>query len=141
MTAPTDYQKPLPVKTSDNAPYWESARRHALELQQCTACGAFRYPPGQYCPRCLSDSYEWRPVSGKGTIYSFIIVYQRYDPSFAQDLPYNVAVVELEEGPRLITNVVGCRNEDLQVGMPVVITYEDVTEEFTLPKFQPASGT
>jgi uncharacterized OB-fold protein len=71
-------------------------------------------------------------------VYSFVIVHQRYDASFAGDLPYNVAIVELEEGPRLVTNIVGCAREDVYVGMPVHVTYEDVTDEFTLPKFRPA---
>jgi uncharacterized OB-fold protein len=137
MTAPTAYEKPLPVKTAENAPYWDSAKAHALELPRCGACGTFRYPPTPFCPRCLSDETEWRAVSGRGTVYSYIVVHQRYDPSFAEDLPYNVAVVELEEGPRLVTNVVGIDNKDLRIGMPVTITYEDITEEFTLPKFKP----
>jgi uncharacterized OB-fold protein len=77
-------------------------------------------------------------VSGKATVYSFIIVHQRYDPSFAEDLPYNVTVVELEEGPRLVTNLVGIANDQIRVGMPLTITYEDITEEYTLPKFRPA---
>lgn len=138
MTASTEYQKPLPVKTEENARYWESAKRHALELQRCSACGRFRYPPATFCPRCLSPDADWLPISGRALVYSFIVVHQRYDPSFAEDLPYNVAIVELDEGPRLVTNIVGCPNEAIRVGMPVMITYEDVTEEFTLPKFRPA---
>jgi uncharacterized OB-fold protein len=138
VTTPTEYQKPLPVKTEENAPYWDSARRHALELQRCGGCGRFRYPVATFCPYCLSDQYEWQPISGKAAVYSFIIVHQRYDPSFADDLPYNVAVVELDEGPRMVTNIVGIPNDQIRIGMPLLITYEDVTEEFTLPKFRPA---
>jgi len=138
MTTPTAYQKPLPIRTADNARYWDSAREHALEMQRCGRCGKFRYPPAPYCPRCLSDQFEWQRISGRGTIYSFIIVHQRYDPSFADELPYNVAIVQLEEGPRLVTNVVGIPHQDLEVDMPVRVTYDDVTEEFTLPKFTPA---
>lgn len=138
MTTSTEYAKPLPVRTEENAPFWDSAKRHALEMQRCGDCGCFRYPVAEYCPRCLSPETEWTPVSGKGTLYSFIIVHQRYDPSFADDLPYNVAIVELEEGPRLVSNIVGIPNGDIRVGMPLTISYEDVTEEFTLPKFKPA---
>ncbi len=137
MTTPTAYEKPLPVKTAENTPYWESAKEHALKLPRCGACNAFRYPPTPYCPKCLSEETEWQAISGRGTIYSYIVVHQRYDPSFADDLPYNVSVVELEEGPRLVTNVVGIDNTELRVGMPVTITYDDITEEFTLPKFKP----
>jgi uncharacterized OB-fold protein len=138
MTTSTEYAKPLPVRTEENAPFWDSAKRHALEMQRCNDCERFRYPVADFCPRCLSPEYEWQPVSGKATLYSFIIVHQRYDPSFADDLPYNVAIVELDEGPRLVSNIVGIPNGDIRVGMPLTISYEDVTEEFTLPKFKPA---
>lgn len=138
MTTSTEYAKPLPVRTEENAPFWDSAKRHALEMQRCGDCGRFRYPVAEYCPRCLSPATEWTPVSGKGSVYSFIIVHQRYDPSFADDLPYNVAIVELDEGPRLVSNIIGIPNGDIRVGMPLTISYEDVTEEFTLPKFKPA---
>jgi uncharacterized protein len=138
MTTSTEYAKPLPVRTEENAPFWDSAKRHALEMQRCGGCGRFRYPVADFCPRCLSSETDWQPVSGKATLYSFIIVHQRYDPSFADDLPYNVAVVELEEGPRLVSNIVGIPNGEIRVGMPLAISYEDVTEEFTLPKFKPA---
>lgn len=138
MTTPTAYQKPLPIKTAENTRYWASAQQHALELQRCGQCSRFRYPPGPYCPNCLSDDASWQPISGRATVYSFIIVHQRYDPSFTDDLPYNVAVVQLEEGPRLVTNLVGIPNGDITIGMPVQVTYDDVTEEFTLPKFRPA---
>src|SRR6266508_2927235 len=138
MTTPTAYEKPLPVKTEENAPYWDSAKVHALALQSCGACGRFRYPVAEFCPTCLSEESAWKPVSGKATLYSFIIVHQRYDPSFAEDLPYNIAVVVLEEGPRLVSNVVDVDNAALRIGMPLTITYDDITEEFTLPKFRPA---
>ncbi|MGI8551758.1 MAG: Zn-ribbon domain-containing OB-fold protein [Dehalococcoidia bacterium] len=138
MSTTTEYEKPLPIKTDENAPYWESAKQQELRLQRCSQCGKFRYPPAPFCPHCLSSEAEWRPISGKATVYSYIIVHQRYDPSFAGDLPYNVTIVELEEGPRFVTNVVDCRNEDLRIGMPLLITYQVATEEFTLPKFGPA---
>lgn len=140
MTTPTVYEKPVPIRTAENAPYWDSAKQHSLQLQHCGACGKFRYPPSSYCPHCLSDETGWQAVTGNGTIYSFILVHQRYDPSFASDLPYNVAIVELAEGPRLVSNIIGCSNEALRVGMPVEVTYDDVTAEFTLPKFRPAAG-
>ena len=138
MTTSTEYTKPLPVRTEENAPYWDSVKRHAIEMQRCGDCGRFRYPVAPFCPRCLSPEYEWQPLSGKAVVYSFIIVHQRYDPSFAESIPYNVAVVALDEGPRLVTNIINVKNDDVRVGMPVTVTYEDITDEFTLPKFQPA---
>jgi uncharacterized OB-fold protein len=138
MTGQTTYDKPLPVRDAENAPYYDALQRHQMRLQRC-ANGHFRYPVNPVCPDCLSPEFTWEPVSGQGTIYSFVVVHQLYDPGFKEDLPYNVAVVELEEGPRLVTNVTGCRNEDVCVGMPVRVRYDDITPEFTLAKFEPTA--
>ncbi len=132
----TEYAKPLPPSTPLNAPYWESAKRHTLQLPRCARCEAFHYPPEKYCPHCLHDDLVWTAIAGTGTVYSFTIVHQKYHPAF--ETPYNVAVVELPEGPRLLTNIVGCAHGDVRVGMAVRVTYDDITEEFTLPKFEPA---
>ncbi len=132
------YSKPLPEITDETRPYWESARQHALKLQQCTGCGHFRYPAASFCPECLDDGAVWALVSGRGTVYSFVIMHQVYNPAFKQDVPYNVAAIEFEEGPRLYSNIVDCANDAIRVGMPVQIVYDDVTDEITLPKFRPA---
>jgi uncharacterized OB-fold protein len=135
VTAP---DKPLPDITDETRPFWESAKAHALALQRCTACGQFRYPPAPSCPRCPDDGVEWTPVSGRATVYSFVIMHQVYHPAFRNDVPYNVAAIEFEEGPRMYSNVVDCANDALHVGMPVKLVYDDVTDEITLPKFRPA---
>lgn len=132
----TDYAKPLPVKDGESAPFWESLQAHAMRLQRCPA-GHYRYPVNPVCPRCLATGFAWEPVSGRGTMFSFTIVHQVYDPGFKGDAPYNVAVVELEEGPRMVTNITGVANDDLRIGMPVRAVYEDVTGDFTLVKFTP----
>ena len=80
---------------------------------------------------------EWAEASGRGKLYSWTIFYQVYDPAFAEDIPYNVGLIELEEGPSFYSNVVECKNEDLYVGMPLEVTFDDVTEEISLPKFRP----
>jgi hypothetical protein len=82
---------------------------------------------------------EWVRVSGRGRVYTWVVIHQRYHPGFAGELPYNVAIVELEEGPRLITNIVGCKNEDLRIGMEVEVIFDDATDEITLPKFKSVS--
>jgi uncharacterized OB-fold protein len=132
-----EYSKPLPIRDAENAPYYDALQRHEMRLQRCQN-GHFRYPVSPICPDCLSPDFTWEPVSGHGTLYSFVIVHQLYDSGFKDQLPYNVGVVELDEGPRLVTNIVGCANEDLAVGMAVRVLYEDVTPEFTLAKFAPA---
>lgn len=127
----------LPVVTEDNSPYWASSREHALQLPYCVACGRAFYPPQSRCPRCLKDGIEWRPVSGRGTVYSWVVVHQVYDRSFADRIPYVVATVELQEGPRLITNIVNCDPAAVQANMPVRVVYNDVTDEVALVQFEP----
>ena len=132
------YEKPLPRVTADNRPFWEATKRHELRLQRCDDCGRFRYPPAPVCPQCLSESAQWARVSGRGTITTFIVMHKVYFPSFAQDAPYNVVQVELEEGPRLTANLVDVPNDQIRVGMPVEAVFDDVTPEITLPRFRRA---
>jgi len=134
----TEYAKPLPEITEDNRPFWEGCKRHELLLQKCTGCGHLRYA-SPTCPECWSMEHEWVQSSGKGAVYSWIVVHQRYSRAFENDLPYNVAIVELEEGPRLTTNLVGIRNEDIRPGLPVQVTWDDATDEITLHKFAPVT--
>ena len=130
-------EKPLPAITEDGAPYWEGCRQGELRMQRCTACGHLRWPPAVLCARCLGQGGEWVALSGRGTIYSFIIVHRPQHPAFFEDAPYNVAIVELEEGIRMHANVVGCENEALRVGLPVEVVFEKVNDEVTLPRFRP----
>jgi hypothetical protein len=132
------YEKLLPRINEMSRPYWEGAKRHELLLQKCQECGHYRYPPGETCPSCLSDKLEWVKVSGRGSVYTWTVFHQAYHPAYKDDIPYAVVVVELEEGPRMITNLVNCRIEDIKMGMPVEVVFDDVTEEVSLPKFRPA---
>ncbi|MBV9859954.1 MAG: OB-fold domain-containing protein [Alphaproteobacteria bacterium] len=128
--------KPLPRITPDNAPFWEGCRQHRLVLPFCAACGRPHLPPGPVCPFCFGDAIEWRPASGRGTLATFTIVHKEWFPAFRVELPYNVAQIELEEGPRLTANIAGSPNEALAVGKPVEIVFDDVTPEITLPRFR-----
>lgn len=130
--------KPLPRPTWDSAPFWDACLRHSLELQRCVACGKFWFPPSNRCAHCLSDSWDWRPVAGRGTLVTFTVMRRAYHPGFEDELPYTVAVVELTEGPRLITNLVGCQPQEARVGLPVTVLFEDLSPEATLPVFRPA---
>jgi uncharacterized protein len=129
--------RPLPAVTEEGAPYWAACREGKLAFQKCTACGHVRFPPSVLCPKCLAFEHEWAPVSGRGTIYSFIIVHRPQHPGFFNDVPYNVAIVELDEGIRMHTNVVECANEELRIGLPVEVVFEKKDDEITLPKFRP----
>jgi uncharacterized OB-fold protein len=97
------------------------------------------WPVKPGCINCLSPDVEWVQVSGKATLYSFVLMHQVYHPAFAAEVPYNIAEVDLAEGLRIISNVVGCSNAELAIGMPLAVTFEDVSDEVTLPKFQPAA--
>lgn len=133
----SDYLKPIPTPSEDSKPYWEAARHHELKLQKCRICGAFWFPPGAVCAECTSDVYDWTPVSGKGKVFSFVVFHRAYHPGFKEELPYVVGCIELDEGPRLLSNVVGCKPDEVRCDMPVEVTFEDITAEITLPKFRP----
>ena len=127
----------LPVVDADSKPFWEGCREHKLRFQQCTACGLVRWPPGILCPKCHSLDTRWIESNGKGTIYTFSVYHQAFHPAFKEKLPYVVAVVELEEGPMIFSNIVGAPHESLECDMPVRVEWDDVTTEFSLPKFRP----
>ena len=134
------YEKPLPIINEDNAPYWEYAKKHELRMQKCSRCGYIRFPVSIVCPRCHSLEAEWTKLSGKGKVYSYIIYHQAYHPSYKDDIPYALAIIQLDEGPRMESNITDCHLEDIKIGMPVELYFDDVTEDISLPKFKPAEG-
>lgn len=136
-----EYKKFLPAITTLNGPYWDGLKRRELKMQHCGDCNKLWYPPAPFCPSCWSRNFTWRQLSGRGKVNSWVIFHQAYFSSYKDDVPYNVAEVELEEGPRLLTNLVGVENEDITIGMPVEIVYDDVTDDVTLAKFRPATRT
>jgi uncharacterized OB-fold protein len=131
--------KPLPQISAAMAPFFEAARRKELVVQRCRGCGALRFPARDRCSACLAREADWAPVSGRGKIFSLAVMHQVYHPGFASEVPYAVVLVELDEGPRLISNVVGCPPGELRVGMPLEVVFEAVTPEVTLPKFRVAA--
>jgi uncharacterized protein len=135
----SEYAKPLPQPDPITKPYWDSLKAHAMRLQRCGSCGRFVFFPRALCPFCFSDALTWTPVSGRGVVHAFTVPHRHPSPAFQPDLPYVVALVELEEGPRLMTNLIDVPPDPAQiaVGMPVEVVYDDVTPEVTLPKFRP----
>jgi uncharacterized OB-fold protein len=132
----TEYGKPLPEITAAMRPFWDAARRHELVVQRCASCGAHRFPARDICSRCLSREAEWVRVSGRGTVFSWAVMHQVYHPGFATEVPYAVVVIVLDEGARLVSNLVGCPPDEIRADMPVEVLFEDVTPEVTLPKFR-----
>jgi uncharacterized OB-fold protein len=132
----SEYIKPLPKPTPTSRPFWEAAKRHELMLQRCGGCNGFIYYPRDRCPRCLCDNLEWQRASGRGKVYSYTVVRRASTRSFS-DKPYVLAIVELEEGVRMTTNI-ETPPESVKIGMPVTVYFDDVTPEHTLVKFKPA---
>lgn len=127
--------RPLPTPTKISAPFWDSCRRHAIEMQRCEACGVLAYYPTYICPECGSDRLAWTALSGAGNIYSFTVATRA---GFETDGPLVVALIELAEGPVMMSNIVTDAPERLGIGDPVSIAYLDVTDEISLPVFRPA---
>ncbi len=129
-------KKALPLITASNKPFWDAARRHELLLYKCPDCGMF-YTQIVDCS-CGSSLGDWVESSGRGNVFTFCIYRQAFHPAWQNDIPYNVAYVKLAEGPLLMTNIVDCPNEDIYIGMPGEVVFEDINEEISLPKFRPS---
>ncbi|MBI2963376.1 MAG: Zn-ribbon domain-containing OB-fold protein [Deltaproteobacteria bacterium] len=134
-----DYKKPLPRIDEENRWFWEACARHELVLQRCGGCGELRFYPRGLCPACLSSSVEYVRSSGRGRIHTFTVTYQSQAPGFRDELPYVMAYVDLDEGPRVLSNVVHTPPEEVKIGMAVEVVFEDVDEDLAIPRFRRAS--
>jgi uncharacterized OB-fold protein len=132
----SEYLKPLPTLNKENSPFWDGCRQHKLRMQQCDDCEHIRFPINSVCPKCLSANFKWKDLSGRATVFSYIVFHQVYNKAFANDVPYNVALVQLEEGPRMYSNVVGTDNDAVKVGQKLIVTFDPVTPEITIPRFR-----
>lgn len=130
----------LPAPDFDTEPWWEAARSHRLLIQRCSACGRAFFYPRPFCPHCWSSDVEWEDASGDATLYTFSIVRVNDLPPFPERVPYVAAIVELWEGPRMMTNVVGCAFEDLHIGMQLHVQFRDVGDDVTIAVFAPRTG-
>jgi hypothetical protein len=133
------YTRPIPEADAESIEFYEGARRHELMLMRCGACGAWRLPSRPRCPDCWSTDTEWARASGRGTLYSYGIMHQKF-PGFEDETPFQYAVVELEEGPRIVSNVVGVPEEDLRCDMALRAVFDNVSEDTTLIRFTPATA-
>jgi uncharacterized OB-fold protein len=131
----SSYNKPLPKIDDHTRPYWEFARLHQLSVQRCSSCGHRHFPPSPVCPACLSDDQGWEIVSGRGELRTWCEFHRAYWPAFGAELPYNVCVVQLAEGPRVVSNLLDPPPK-MWRGMPVQAVFEDVTTEVSLVRFR-----
>jgi uncharacterized OB-fold protein len=142
MATDAGYHKPLPNPSFVSQPFWDAAKEHRLVYQRCRLCGTNVFYPRDICPGpdCFGvGTLDWVESSGKGTVYSFTVSYQPAHPAFKEDVPYMLAIVELDEGWRMNTNIINADPKDVAIGMKVEVVWDDVTPEITLPKFQIAS--
>jgi uncharacterized OB-fold protein len=129
---------PLPKPSNETEPFWAAVQERRLVVPKCENCGTLTFPPTVACPACAADRFTWAPVSGRGTIYSFTVYHRVYHPAFKGKVPYVVAVVALEEGPRIISNVVGIPPGEVTCELPVSVIFEEVRDGYLIPKFQKA---
>lgn len=142
-TAGQALAKPIPVPDAASAPFFAGALEGKLLLLRCQTCGTFmsptaylRVPVRPRCVRCFSSELGWAESGGRATLYSFAIMHQLYHEAFAAELPYNIALVETEEGVRLTSQVIDCPHEELRIGMPLLVTFERVSAQVAIPRFR-----
>jgi uncharacterized OB-fold protein len=140
VTSVESVPRPLPRVREIDREYWDSCRRGELRLQRCESCRQWRFPPEPRCPNCLSTEYSWDAVSGRGTVWSWIVMHRQYFAGLAHLLPYNVALIQLDEGPLMMSNV-DCPNDEIECGMAVEVFFDPISEEFSIPRFRAAAAT
>jgi uncharacterized protein len=133
-------EKPLPVVDEDSQPFWDAARRGDLLLKLCSSCRQYHFFPRSICPHCHSDAVAWAPSSGRGTIYSFTVARRPSGPAFKDDVPYVIALVQLDEGPRIMTRILADA-EAVHIGLPVEVIFQPASDEVSLPYFKVQAGS
>ena len=132
------YSKPLPALDGLTKEFYNWCRRGDLRFQRCNACQAWRHVPRPMCAACGSFAWTWRRSSGRGTVFSWTVAVRPMHPAFQNDAPYAPVVIEMEEGVRLVSEMLDCSPDELEIGMPVELVFDHVTPEITLPKFKRA---
>jgi len=131
---------PQPHPNGDSLPYWDAARDRRLLIRRCNACGKPHFMPRHQCPHCWSDQLEWVESNGRGTVHSFSIVHRAPTTTFAANTPYVIALIDLDEGPRMFANVIGKGAVDVAIGDRVHVTFEDRGDGALVPQFMRAEG-
>jgi uncharacterized OB-fold protein len=129
---------PAPVPDLDTQPFWDGCRVDRFLVPECASCGARRWPPGPMCPVCQSTETRWIESSGRGTVYSWLVVHHPVNPVLVDQVPYVVAMIDLEEGVRVVGNVEACDPDAVSAGMPVAVFFEDHEDGMRIPNFRPA---
>ncbi len=134
----SEYKKPLPEFRPETKPYWDAAKKHEFVLPKSRTDNRFFFYPRALSPfDDMSQEITWEKASGRGKVWTFSIHNMGPTPAYKGEPPYVVALVELEEGVKIMTNIIGCEPEEVKMGMDVEVVFDDVTDEVTLPKFKP----
>jgi hypothetical protein len=136
----TEATRPTPVPDPETEPYWEGVQRRELLIPRCKGCGTRWFPPSASCPACSAFDHEWVPASGRGEIVTYTVIHRAPGPAFAERTPYVLAIIQLAEGPRMLTNVVECSPSDVSIGMPVEVTFEEIAPDALVPQFRPLAS-
>ena len=136
MTTDTAYAKPLPALVGLTKEFYGWCRQRELRFQRCARCQAWRHVPRELCAECGSPDWRWEKSGGRGRVFTWTLVARAMHPAFQQDVPYAAVVIEMEEGVRLISQVLDCPPDELAIDAPLEVVFEDVTEDVTLPKFR-----
>ena len=137
----TEFTKPLPHTDQPlTAPYWEGTSKGELKIKKCQSCGSMQFPPREMCKHCHSQDFDWVAASGKASLFTFSPTLTPAHPAFADDAPYAVVIVDLEEGPRMLGMATNVAFEDLQVGMPMQPVFHKVNDDVTLVYWEPAAA-
>jgi uncharacterized protein len=131
----------LPSPDAETQPWWDAANDERLLIKRCNSCTKPHFYPRPFCPHCWSEDVEWVEASGRATLYTFSIVRRNDLPPFGERVPYVAAAVDLEEGPRMLTNIVDCDEADLAIGMALEVAFRKETDEYTFPVFRPAASS
>ncbi len=136
----TNPNRTPPTVSPETRPFWEGCKGHQLLVQRCSSCDSYQFYPRGVCSSCMSGDLEWIKASGKGKVFSYSVVHVNRTPQWAEQVPYVVAYVELDEGVRMFSNIVGCDPQEVRIGMPVEVTFDDLNDEVAVPLFRPAEA-
>jgi uncharacterized OB-fold protein len=129
----------LPSPDFETRPFWDACREGRFLVKHCNACGRDHFYPRPFCPKCWSADVEWKQAVGRGTVYTYSVVHVNDLPPFSEQVPYVAAIVELDEGPRVMTNIEGVPFDELRVGQPVEVDFKPISDDITIPVFRPVS--
>lgn len=128
--------KNLPEPTVETEKFWDGCRSHQLLIQQCDECGYYQFYPRIMCSKCSSRKVQWIQASGRGTVKSFTIIHRAISPAYQKEVPYVLALIQLDEGPTMMSNIIQCNPNDVAIGMKVEVSFEDWSSDITVPQFR-----